>query len=430
MKKILIPLAALLLFVGCGPLSPLPSAEAAPAPADPFSAAAEASEPTRIVITAEPMAEEKAPALSDAADPAGSVVDPTSPSESTPEPEPVETPIPAPTPEPEPTSAPEPTPEPEPAEKPVPTPTPEPPTQPAFVLANGAGAVAKTFTLGERVVILDAREDWYLVESEEGPLLVERWFVRAEGVRDPEPYTGYARGDTEVYPDPYLEGEPLASLKKNTGLTVEDAFGILLRVTLDDGRTGYALSSSVSRKKLPSGSGGGSGGKDGGDIPLAAPRGVGAGAVRLGGGRLHASEEATPSAGVVLAEGAEGYAALFQRDDEVRVLERGEETCSLLIDGRRAQMASWLLRFGDEAPFESFTVYAKAKAPFHRHCRLLDEPTPLTLNTELCVVGETPRGYIVRLKDELGYVPFSEVSLRRISAGSGSSGGDWTDPVL
>lgn len=388
MKKILCLLMAILTLTGCGMLPSQQTAET-PAPAEPMQ---EAAIPVRVTLL---------PELTDA-----------------PVPTPADTPEPTPVPTPEPTATPE------------PTRTPEPPTVPARVLVDSAGAMVRTFALGERVTIADAREGYYLVESREGLLLVERWLVRAEGVESPQSYTAYARGNTQVYPDPYLEEERLAVLNTNEQLTVEDAFGLLVRVTLQDGRTGYAMASAVSRNRISSGSRSSSGGQDGGDIPLAAPRAEGWNVVRLGVVRSQAPNEAVPAGGTILADGVEGYLALFQRDDTVRVLAREAERCTLLIDGRTASLAPWLLCFEDQASFESFSAYAASKARFHDHWRLLDEGKELKVNTKLTVVGQLPRGYIVQIDGKTGYMALADVSLQRISVSSGSSGGDWTDPVL
>lgn len=393
MKKILCLLMAILTLTGCGVL---PSLETAGPAAEPPA-------------SAEPVRQEAAALL-----------------RVTLLPELADVPVPTPA------STPTPTPTPEPTNTPAPTPTPEPPTVPARVLADGAGAIVRTFALGERVTIADAREGYYLVETQEGQLLVERWLVRAEGTESPQSYTAYARGNTEIYPDPYLEGERLAALNANVQLTVEDAFGLLVRVVLQDGRRGYALASAVSRNRISSGSRGSSGGQDGGDIPLAAPRSEGLGVVRLGQVRSQAPDKAVPAAGVVLADGVEGYLALFQRDETVRVLAREAESCTLLVDGRTVPMASWLLSFEDQAPFEPFPAYAASKARFHDHWRLLDEGKELKVNTKLTVVGQLPRGYVVQIDGETGYMALADVSLQHVSvsSGSGSSGGDWTDPTL
>ena len=117
---------------------------------------------------------------------------------------------------------------------------------------------------------------------------------------------------------------------------------------------------------------------------------------------------------------------------KARVLAREAESCTLLVDGRTVPMASWLLSFEDQAPFEPFPAYAASKARFHDHWRLLDEGKELKVNTKLTVVGQLPRGYVVQVDGETGYMALADVSLQRVSvsSGSGSSGGDWTDPTL
>ena len=343
-----------------------------------------------------------------------------------PTPEPVITPEPTATPEPtpEPTQTPEPTPE------PTPTATPEPATIPAKALVDEAGVIGKTFSLGERVDVKAEWDGYYVIDGEDGELLVEKWLVRLDREKDPKSYTAYARSGAEIFSDPYLEQERIASLSLNTRLTVEDAFGKLVRVTLSNGKEGYALAASISKSMISSG-GGKSEGHDGGDIPIGNFARWGSSAVKLG-TRIHgAGKSFTPGEGTILAEGTEGYIALFDRGDRVRVLEKGRTTCTVLAGERTGIMYTRLLSFDGDKAYKAWDGYARSNAPLHRHYRMLDEETKLKLNTKIHVIGEIADRYIVEVDGRLGYIPVKQVSEKKISSSnSAPSGSGWTDPAL
>ena len=324
-------------------------------------------------------------------------------------------------------------PTPAPTAEPTPSPTPEPVTEEAMVRVDEAGAVGRVFALGEAVEVKAEQDGCYVIETEDGELLVESWRVRMDSETAPKSYAGFARNNIPVYEDSYLEGRKLATLGLNTQLTVEDAFGPLLRVTLSDGRTGYTLAANVSKTRIATGGGGkSSGGQDGGDIDLGVRFEEDLSIVRLG-GALFAAPAFTPGTGTILAEGTEGYLRLFSRGDTVRVLERGDESCAVLTEAGQGLMATALLRFREEGEYEAWDGFASQKTVLHGHYRMLDEGKELALNTALRVVDQLPDRYVVEVNGQLGYLPLEQVSRTRIATGGGgggSSGGEWTDPVL
>lgn len=329
----------------------------------------------------------------------------------------------------EPVLTPEPTPEitPEPTPTPSPSPTPEPITEAATVLVDAVGAVGRTFSLGEPVRIIDQKDDCYLVETETGPLLVEKDRIRRDGEPTPTSRPGYAKNGVPVYEDSYLEGPVLTTLPLNTEVTVEDAFGQLLRVRLKSGQEGYTLASNISSARIATG-GGARGGQDGGDIDLGARWQEGPEIVRLG-GAVRSSEDLVPGTGSVLAAGTEGYLRLFDRGDVAQVLERGENNCTVLVDGRQGILPAWTLRFADEAPYEAWNGFARQKTVLFSQYRMLDKGTDLPLNTALRVLDELPGRYVVETNGTIGYLPRDQVSKTRIATGGGG-GGEWTDPIL
>lgn len=331
-----------------------------------------------------------------------------------------------------PTSDPIEAPTPEPTEEQTPEPT-EIPTEPAGVRVNGVGIVGKAFSRGATVNVTALQDGYYTVTDDDGEWLVESWLVRMDGETEPKQYDAYAKGNTAVFSNPYLEGEPITTLGTNTKLTVEDAFRLLLRVTLNDGSEGYTLASGASKSRISSGSSqSSSDGQDGGDISLSAQPAGGLTVVRLGAYRYAEAEPFTPGAGTILAEGTEGYIAVFNAEDMVRVSERGEAVCTVLAGDRFGTVPIDLLFFDNPAPYEAWNGYAKNNAALHRHYRMLDEPESLRTNTSVHVVGELRDLYIVEVNGQTGYLRMSEVSRAKITGGgsSGSSGGDWTEPVL
>lgn len=331
-----------------------------------------------------------------------------------------------------PTSDPIEAPTPEPTEEPTPEST-EIPTEPAGVRVNGVGIVGKAFSRGATVNVTALQDGYYTVTDDDGEWLVESWLVRMDGETEPKQYDAYAKGNTAVFSNPYLEGEPITTLGTNTKLTVEDAFRLLLRVTLNDGSEGYTLASGISKSRISSGSSqSSSGGQDGGDISLSAQPAGGFTVVRLGAYRYAETEPFTPGCGTILAEGTEGYIAVFNAEDMVRVSERGEAVCTVLAGDRFGTVPTDLLFFDNPAPYEAWNGYAKSNAALHRHYRMLDELESLRTNTSVHVVGELRDLYIVEVNGQTGYLRMSGVSRAKITGGSssGSSGGDWTEPVL
>ena len=367
----------------------------------------------------------------------------------------------------------------------------------AAVLLDRVGAVVKTFDLGEQVSVDKEKDDFYVLKD---GTLVEKWLVRLDSEKAPAERTVYikARGETPLYDNPYLEGKPLREFPINTALTVLDEFGQLMLVAVSEDSpaekaqdkaaaeplVGYLLASNTKATLYEYngwGSGGGSSGGgssgggggapvgvDGGDISLtafhsfsqrASDSGLQPGlrtspqlvllasseADTAGPAEAEAEKDTVVDAkGTILAQGAEGYACVFQRGDEVKVTEKGEEISTLLLDDdTKATVPTKLLFFKGDKPVEPWKGYAKANAPFYRSWRTwLETPARLTINTELQVLGNLDDFCIVQKADGLvGLVPANMISKTMIalydfgggggSSGGGSSGGvEWTDPQL
>ena len=331
------------------------------------------------------------------------------------------------------------------APTPEPTPEPTPVTTAAAVLLDRVGAVAKTFKLGEKVEVTGERDGCYVLSD---GLLVEKWLVRPEGEAAPAERRAYAAKNAAVYDNPYCEGEPLLTLGYAQSFTVLDEFGLVLRVKVEDKTagelTGYmpTADSMKSVSYYEGGGGGGGGPQDGGEISLTrAPGGASYGYLTLAAKTITDAPDFTGPA-LVLADGVEAYYSVFDRGDEVRVLEKGDAQCTLLLeDGNTAAIPTALLSFeGDEA-YESWTAYAKNGALFYPSWRVrVVESEKLKMNavlTILGVFGENAEYYIAELEaGEVGLVTVDKASETENhfsydgGGGGGGGGPEWSDPVL
>ena len=297
------------------------------------------------------------------------------------------------------------------------------------VRVDEAGLIGKIFALGDKVEVTGEQNGYYTVKTTDGSFLVEKWLVRVDTEAAPQSWTGYAQDNTGVFANGYLEGEALATLGLNTPLTVEDTMGTIARVTLQDGRAGYVLLSNAMRGPYVYKRGSNS--QDGGDIPISNRGNDGLTAVRLGMLIQWEGEQSfTPGTGTILADGTEGYLALFSQGDTVTVTEKGPDICTVKVNDLMGTMLTKLLIFADEEPYTAWDGFAQGNAPQHRHWRLLDEETRLNVNTKLHVIGEVGSVCIVELGDGPAYVPMDKISRNMITYTPSGGGGEWTDPML
>ena len=335
-----------------------------------------------------------------------------------------------------PAPTPEPTPEPAPTPTPEPTPEPEPETIAGQVIANGIGTVYCRLDRGAQLIIIEDLGDYYQVDMGGLIGLVEKQFLRPDGEAAPEERTVYAHEALSIYPTVYREDEPLAQAGFNEALTALDAFGDYLLVE-KDGVSGYILASQVGDAPIyysggggsSGGSGGGSsGGADGGDIQLGFAAGQPGGFVRLAENRL----------AQVLGNGVELYLTVLSRGDTVKVLAREDGFCELYMNGLVAQVPDWAIRMpGDEA-YEEWDGFAAKGTPLYADYRMRVPARDVVLNTQLHVLQDFGGLLLVSLDEELYYLPADCVSQTYIQynynpgggSSGGSSGGEWTEPVL
>lgn len=348
----------------------------------------------------------------------------------------------------EPAAAPEPTP----APTPTPTPTPTPDTSGAEVVTLEACAVMAVLERGDKLLIEDEWENYYIVSSAKGRGYVEKRLVALDGEAEAEPRTVYARSKAEFFTGYLLRGEPAQTLNTNTELQLLADFGDCCLVELD-GVLGYVPSDMLSDSRIQSysysggGGGGGGGGApaagvDGGDISLAAQRRIVFRAERAGYAGLDSTNGGT-AAHVISAE-AELYAAIYRRGEQVRVFSQEGEICTLYIDGVFATVERRCLRLEGDEVFESAVGYAASGAELFRSLELRGEVIDsLDRNTELTLLWAFENCYLASLPDgSMGYIAADKVNDKPVvysiygggggggASGGGGGGGEWTEPVL
>lgn len=314
---------------------------------------------------------------------------------------------------------------PETSEETVPeTTVPEPQVTEVESLLERVPAVLATFSRGDRVEVVGEYDETYLVvKLPEGWGLVEKSLLRMSGEAAYEPWTGYARYGACLYAELYLTGDPVRELSSNTRLEVMEDLGWCYLVRLDE-ITGYVARDQVSSYPLTGGSGGGAG-ADGGDISMGIP----GGADRLG--VFVPQEGTTTGEAEVLADGTYAILGWFNRGDMIPLAEAGfaEER-----EGYRTVYINGLFAYVPEQCFpeatESRTGYARWGAKLYEDLWLLDtDPDALDMNAQLTVLQDLEDCCLVEFDGKLGYIPKDMVSDTRI-IGGGSSGGEWSPPVM
>ncbi len=361
---------------------------------------------------------------------------------------------------------------------PAPTPVPEPEWDAAVSRATYLGGLLKYLQLGDRVTILGEWEDYFVIEGEDVPLLINKWFLRPEAEAIPEAWDGYAKDQTRMYDTAYLLGEAVSTLALNTELSVLDTRGNWALVQLKDGTTGYVNADDISPWFITygGGGGGGNGGIGGGDFNGGGSTGGGAQDgtdVNLGDisfthfdrpgkvvmlSTLSQSVYETytePVPGVILSNETEAYAYMYFRDAELKVTgildaeESWNVLCQVWMDGITVTVPRWLVRMEGDTPYESWTAYGRDGGVVYSEIQKWHEIMPVTNNQEFEVVDElTEIGlYVVRIENGYGYVQMDYLSATEYVApvytwngGGGGSGGDfgggsgsvpdWTPPKL
>lgn len=351
---------------------------------------------------------------------------------------------------------------PETTEAPTPTETAEP-TIPAptelewetgFVRAGYGEAVYRIFEAGTQLKAIGQFMNYYVVEQDDVNLLIHQQFLRMEGEEPFASWAGYSKSGTEVFEDPYMRGEPIATLDKNTQVTVLESNGGWAYIEWEGGR-GYVDASMISKWRISSGSGGnggngggaggsGGGNNDGTDVPIGSltsaedsfqPK------VHLLGAYYGPEMEKNfeGSMATVLADKTEGYICLLVRGDEVKVTAYDDNTATIWLgEEQYAEIPRFLVKLEGDVDYESWTGYSRWNGIIYEEYQMDTEKAKLSTNKQVTVLDEVNGCYVVEYEGQIGYMEPDKVSDKRIvsnpgnggGGGSGGSGSTWTPPKL
>ena len=261
-----------------------------------------------------------------------------------------------------------------------------------------------------------------------------------------EAWQAYAKYNTQVFEGYTLVGEPLATLKTNTQMTVLDDLGECYLVQTED-LMGYIAKTQASKWRIKSsgsssgtGSGGSGTGKDGGDISLTGF----AGDIRP----VLLADTVKTGAAQVRADGGRVVLKYFDRGDKVQLVLDAEVApeipgyALILEDGVLAYIpVDWVEKPGDEAfqPWEGYAGYqCKRYDNFELAGKSLGQ---LSGNKKITVLWKSGDVLLVESESGVSYINASTARTTPIprssggSSGSGGSGGgsggdSWTPPKL
>ena len=261
-----------------------------------------------------------------------------------------------------------------------------------------------------------------------------------------EAWQAYAKYNTQVFDGYTLVGEPLATLKTNTQMTVLDDLGECYLVQTED-LTGYIAKTQASKWRIKgsssssgSGSGGSGTGKDGGDISLTGFEGD----IRP----VLLADTVKTGAAQVRADGGRVVLKYFDRGDKVQLVLDAEVApeipgyALILEDGVLAYIpVDWVEKPGDEAfqPWEGYAGYqCKCYDNFELAGKSLGQ---LSGNKKITVLWKSGDVLLVQSGDSVSYIAESTARTTPIprssggssgsgGSGGGSGGGDWTPPKL
>lgn len=267
--------------------------------------------------------------------------------------------------------------------------------------------------------------------------------LRFDSEESYEAWQAYAKYNTQVFEGYTLVGEPLATLKTNTQMTVLDDLGECYLVQTEN-LTGYIAKTQASKWRIKgssssSGSGGSGTGKDGGDISLTGF----AGDIRP----VLLVDTVKTGAAQVRADGGRVVLKYFDRGDKVQLVLDAEVApeipgyALILEDGVLAYIpVDWVEKPGDEVfqPWEGYAGYqCKRYDNFELAGKSLGQ---LSGNKKITVLWKSGDVLLVQSGDSVSYIAESTARTTPIprssggssgSGGSGGGGGDnWTPPKL
>ena len=270
-----------------------------------------------------------------------------------------------------------------------------------------------------------------------------------EGEAPFESWNGYSKSGTEVFDNPYMRGESVATLDKNTQVTILESNGGWAYIEWNGGK-GYVDASMLSKWRIsggsPSNDNGGSGNTGGGnndgtDVPIGSltsaeesfqPK------VHLLGVYYGPEMEKDFESGMatVLADKTEGYIYLLVRDDEVKVTSYDDNTVTIWLgEEQYAEIPRFLVRLEGDTAYESWTGYSRWNGIIYEDYQMDTEKVTLSTNKHVTVLDEVNGCYVVEYEGHIGYMRPDKVSNALIvsepeNGNSGGSGSTWTPPKL
>jgi len=316
-----------------------------------------------------------------------------------------------------------------PTTEPVETEPPAPETSPATALADGTQVVLTTLGRGEKINVVDTYlEEYYVVKVEQVYGLIEKRLVRMDAEAEFETWTGYARSGAKLYGHYHLYTGEAEGLSKNTKVQVLDSLGDVYLVQVEQ-KVGYMRASQVSKTKIKSSSG--SSGSDGGDISLGFQGGISFLSTVV------PEEGEVSSTGTVLADGAEILLGWYDRGETVQIVTQEDfpparEGCyTVYLNGRYGHVQQSLVAMDGAQAYAQWDGFARKNAGFYDNYHLQGEPgEKLSTNTGVKVLQDLGSSYLVQVGEKIGYMDKAQVSETKIKSSGGSSGGQWTDPVM
>ena len=312
-----------------------------------------------------------------------------------------------------------------------------PQTEEATILADRVPAILTILSRGDTVnVVGEYEEDHYVIETESGYGLVEKILLSLPDDAPYKAWTGYCKGNGNLYDNYRLCGKPVKVLSTNVSIEVLDELEDGCCVVKAGDRTGFMELKDISKNPIQTYSGGApAGGSDGGEISLSRSEGIITGSVVLLNGITW--EKTVTGEATVKADGTEVVLQYFNREDIVQILpepdEEWEGCVTVLVEDVYAHVpASLLLKAGEE-PYEAWDGYAKKDTAFYNNFHLQGEGKALSTNTEIHVIADLETCYLVVVNDEFGYVEKTMVSQTKIviyTEPAQSGGKEWSDPVL
>lgn len=362
------------------------------------------------------------------------------------------TPTPAITPTPEPLSEPLPTPTP----LPSPTSMPEPETEKAFVIALEAPVILTRLERDTEVELMgkDSKfPEFYIVKSEDGYGLMHRQFLRLEDAKEFESWTFKADAGLKLYSGYTMKDEKPELAEKGVEVKVIEKLDTCYVVMIGD-KVGVVAAEDINGKGKASwgavgeGGGGDVGGggwngipQDGNDILIAG---------RIGAPRAKLEKLATVikqedtvitgKASVIINE-APVIGAIYERGEDVRVFEWGDETTVLYVLGFYGETQTRFLRAEKDKEYTSWICYSKQGTKLFDNIEMRAPGfIPLNRNVEMTVLEDMGDCYLVETENGMGYVEKDDISKDKLSSfdyggGGGDVGGGgfdagWTAPAF